>query len=247
MKNALKTGIALAVLMVASPAMSFADNAVTTQKITADGSVDAGSLIGKDVVDAQGNAVGEIDSVMVNASGKVQSVVVDVGGWLQGDKLIPVAWKDLRQTEDGKIVTGLTKETAEATPPYDYADETLRGKVMTDEGKAYQGSDSASLLPSGTPIKNTDGTINTSKLIGLNVENGDGDVVGEVGEVVLAEGGKVQGVVVDVGGFLGIGAHPVLLNWKDVELSGSQSEVKALVNATKDRLKALPAYEANPN
>ena len=247
MKNALKTGIALAVLMVASPVLSFADNAVMTQQIAADGSVDAGTLIGKDVVDAQGNAVGQIDSVMVNATGKVQSVVVDVGGWLQGDKLIPVAWKDMRQTEDGKIVTSLTKETAEATPPYDYADETLRGKVMTDEGKTYQASDSASLLPTGKPIKNTDGTINSSKLIGLNVENGEGDVVGEVGEVVLAEGGSVQGVVVDVGGFLGIGAHPVLLNWNDVKLSGSQNEVKALVNATKDRLKALPAYEANPN
>jgi sporulation protein YlmC with PRC-barrel domain len=102
-------------------------------------------------------------------------------------------------------------------------------------------------MPSDTPIKNADGSINTSKLIGLNVENGDGDVVGEVGEVVLEENGSVQGVVVDVGGFLGIGVHPVLLNWKDVQLSGAQSDVKALVNATKDRLKALPAYEANPD
>ncbi len=50
---------------------------------------------------------------MVNANGKVQAVVID-GGWLQPDKLIPVAWKDLRQTEDGKIVTSLTKDTATA-------------------------------------------------------------------------------------------------------------------------------------
>lgn len=247
MKNMLKTSIALAALMIASPTLTLADNAVMTQTIAADGNIDAGSLIGKDVVDAQGNAVGEIDSVMVNASGKVQSVVVDVGGWLQGDKLIPVAWKDLKQTEDGKIVTSLTKDVAEATPPYDYADEGLRGKVMTDEGKPYAAAQSDSLLPVGTPIKNADGTINTSKLIGLNVENGDGQVVGEVGEVVLEKDGSVQGVVVDVGGFLGIGVHPVLLSWKDVQLNGAQNEVKALVNASKDRLKALPAYEANPD
>jgi sporulation protein YlmC with PRC-barrel domain len=101
-------------------------------------------------------------------------------------------------------------------------------------------------LPVTTPIKNADGTINSSKLIGLSVENGDGDTVGEVGEVVLQEDGSVQGVVVDVGGFLGIGTHSVLLNWKDIQLNGAQSDVKALVNATKERLKALPAYEANP-
>jgi sporulation protein YlmC with PRC-barrel domain len=97
--------------------------------------------------------------------------------------------------------------------------------------------------PLATPIRNTDGSINVSKLVGLKVENGDGDVVGHVGEVVLEEDGSVAGVVVDVGGFLGIGVRPVLLNWNDLQLNGSQGAVKALVNATKDRLKALPAYE----
>ncbi len=56
MKNMLKTGVALAVLMVASPVMSFADNTVTTMPITADGSVDAGKLIGQDVVDTNGKS-----------------------------------------------------------------------------------------------------------------------------------------------------------------------------------------------
>jgi len=246
MNTMFKTGITLAVLMIASPAATLADNTIMTTNVAADGSVDAGSLIGKDVVDAKGNAVGEIDSVMVDASGRVRSVIVDVGGWLQTDKMVPVAWKDLKQAEDGKIVTSLTKEIAESTPPYDYADESLRGKVMTDDGKPFVATETTSLMPITTPIKNADGTINTSKLIGLNVENGDGDTVGEVGEVVLQEDGSVQGVVVDVGGFLGIGTHSVLLNWKDIQLNGAQNDVKALVNATKDRLKALPAYEANP-
>ena len=239
-------GVALAVLMIASPAVTLADNTIMTTNVAADGSVDAGTLIGKAVVDATGDAVGEIDSVMVDTDGRVRSVIVDVGGWLQTDKLVPVAWKDLKQAEDGKIVTSLTKETAESTPPYDYADDNLRGKVMTDDGKPYVPTETTSLMPVTTPIKNGDGTINTSKLIGLAVENSDGDTVGEVGEVVLQEDGSVQGVVVDVGGFLGIGTHSVLLNWKDIQLSGAQSDVKALVNATKDRLKALPAYEANP-
>ncbi|MBK8160909.1 MAG: PRC-barrel domain-containing protein [Rhodospirillaceae bacterium] len=244
MKNMLKTGVALAVLMVASPVIAMADNAVTTT-IAADGNVDAGALIGKDVVDGKGETIGEIDGVMVDAKGKVQSVIIDVSGWLQTEKLVPVAWKELRQTEDGKVVSKLTKESAESTPPYDYADDSQRGKIMTGDGKPYAADQSGSLMPSASPIRNADGTLNSSKLIGLNVENTDGDNLGEVGEVVLQEDGNVQGVVVDVGGFLGMGTHSVLLNWKDVKLSGTQDDVKATVNASKDRLKGLPAYEAN--
>ncbi len=41
------------------------------------------SLIGKNVVDANGDTVGEIDSVMVGPNGKVKNVVLDVSGWLQ--------------------------------------------------------------------------------------------------------------------------------------------------------------------
>jgi sporulation protein YlmC with PRC-barrel domain len=95
----------------------------------------------------------------------------------------------------------------------------------------------------GTPVMNGDGSINTSQLLGLNVESPTGENVGEIGEVILDGDGQVQGVVVDVGGFLGVGIHPVLLNWKDVTLAGSGNEVKANVTATTDSLKQMPVYE----
>jgi sporulation protein YlmC with PRC-barrel domain len=90
---------------------------------------------------------------------------------------------------------------------------------------------------------NSDGSINASQLMGLKVENPDGDNVGEIGEVILDNTGKVQGVVVDVGGFLGVGERPVLLNWADVKLAGDGNDVKANVAATVESLKAMPAYE----
>jgi sporulation protein YlmC with PRC-barrel domain len=241
MKSLLKTGLALVVLATALPATSHGQNAVSTTPLD---TVDAGAIIGKDVVDAQGNMVGEIDSVMVDDKGQVQSVIVDVGGWLQGNKLIPVAWTNLRQTEDGKIVTGLSKESAAAIPPYNYADNKLRGKVIGNNGRVYKPEETSRLVSPVSPVINPDGTINTSKVLGLNIEDGNGHIVGEIEEVVLDQNGAAQGVVVDVGGFLGIGTHAVLLNWKDIQLNGQQGKVNAVVNATKERLKALPAYDA---
>lgn len=95
----------------------------------------------------------------------------------------------------------------------------------------------------GTPVKNPDDSINTSQLIGLEVQSTTGENVGEIGEVVLDSGGEVQGVVIDVGGFLGVGTHPVLLGWQDVTLAGSGDNVTANVTATAESLKAMPVYE----
>ena len=249
MKHALKTGIAVALLATALPFAAVAQEATTTPTttLTQAGDVDAGSLIGKNIVDAKGDTIGEIDSVMVNAAGKVDAVIVDVSGWLESKKLISVPWSDLKQTADGKITSSITKESANSAADYKYVDETRRGKVLTDNGDVYAANGTetgTSVLSMGTPVKNGDGSINTSQLIGLNVQNGAGDKVGKVGEIVLDKSGKVDGVIVDVGGFLGVGTHPVLLHWKDVTLDGKGDDVKAVVAADKETLKAMPAYKA---
>lgn len=249
MKHVLKTGIAVALLSTALPFAAIAEDPATpaATTLTQAGDVDAGALVGKNIVDAKGDTIGEIDSVMVNAAGKVDAVIVDVSGWLESEKLISVPWTDLKQDADGKITSSLTKETAKSAADYKYADATRRGKVLTDNGEIYRGTnaDTGGLgLSMGTPVKNGDGSINTSQLIGLNVQNGAGDKVGKVGEIVLDTSGKVDGVIVDVGGFLGVGTHPVLLHWKDVTLDGSGDNVKAVVAADKETLKAMPAYKA---
>ena len=249
MRMSLRVGTAVALLLAAAPTAAFAEGTTTTDTTTnATGAtnveVDAGKLIGQNVVDANGDTVGEIDSVMVDGNGKVQGVVIDVSSWLQSEKLISVPWTDLQISNDNKIVgTSLTKESATAAATYAYADPANKGKVFTDDSATGAATGTETGTAMGTPIKNSDGSINASQLMGLKVENPDGNNVGEIGEVVLDDGGQVQGVVVDVGGFLGVGERPVLLDWKDVTLAGSGNEVKANVNATVESLKAMPAYE----
>ena len=49
----------------------------------------------------------------------------------------------------------------------------------------------------------------SSKLIGLNVYNDQNEKLGDISEILLDKSGKVDGVVVGVGGFLGVGKHDI--------------------------------------
>ena len=49
----------------------------------------------------------------------------------------------------------------------------------------------------------------SSKLIGLNVYNDQNEKLGDISEILLDKSGKVEGVVIGVGGFLGMGQHDI--------------------------------------
>ena len=276
MKRALLVGGAVTAMLGAAPLFAFADEAIPmstpiqlAQDQAAAGEVDAGSLIGQEVYDTNGDKVGDIDSVMVDQNGEVSSVVLDVSGWLESEKLIAVKWSDLQMGQDDKIVTSLTKETVESAAAYQYKDENLRGQVMTESGERYAatGADettTAGAAATGTAagaaatddssagaaadvsaVVNADGSLNASKLIGLDVQSPQDQKVGDIGEVVVSKDGQIEGVVVDVGGFLGIATHPVLLDWKDVSLTSENGNDRAVVNLSKEKLEQMPAYEVS--
>ena len=50
-----------------------------------------------------------------------------------------------------------------------------------------------------------------SKLIGLDVYNDQNEKLGDISEVLVDKSGKVTGVVIGVGGFLGIGEKLILV------------------------------------
>jgi sporulation protein YlmC with PRC-barrel domain len=264
MKSALLLSGAVVAMLGAAPIVVAEGLATDPLQIAqaATGEVDAGSLIGMEVYDGMGEKVGEIDSVMVDPKGEVTSVVIDVSNWLESEKLVSVAWSDLKTGEDNKIVSSLTKDSAKAAAAYDYKDPALRGQVMTESGERYAATDDADAPAETTAdatttadadadatdnsaIINADGSLNASKLIGLDVQSPEDKKVGDIGEVVLDKDGKVEGVVVDVGGFLGIATHPVLLDWKDVTLASQDGKDRAVVNLTKDKLEQMPAYEVS--
>jgi sporulation protein YlmC with PRC-barrel domain len=60
-------------------------------------------------------------------------------------------------------------------------------------------------------------TWRTSKLIGLNVYNNSNEKIGDINEVITEPSGRVDIIVIGVGGFLGIGERNVGLPWNQVK------------------------------
>jgi sporulation protein YlmC with PRC-barrel domain len=85
------------------------------------------------------------------------------------------------------------------------------------------------------------GSADANKLIGQDIKNADNDSIGEVNSVRIGADGKVNAVIVGVGGFLGMGEREVALDWKDLRVSEDGRKVTA--NMTKEQLKALPEYK----
>lgn len=86
--------------------------------------------------------------------------------------------------------------------------------------------------------------ITSDVLIGAKVYDSTDASVGEVSQLVIAADGQVTDIVVDVGGFLGIGEKPVALKLADVDIlrATGGAEVRVYVSLTKDQMEALPTY-----
>ena len=81
-------------------------------------------------------------------------------------------------------------------------------------------SSTPSAQPSTPPAASSSATVapkaqgdmwRASKLVGLNVYNDQNEKLGDISEILLDKSGKVDGVVIGVGGFLGMGKHDILV------------------------------------
>ncbi len=114
-----------------------------------------------------------------------------------------------------------------------------------------------------------------SKLIHMNVYNGQNEKIGDIKELMLDKTGKIDVVAIAVGGFLGIGEHDVAvkfdqLKWVIEPASSTTSSTTnststrtttgsaqtqntqnrnypdhAVLDTTKDQLKAMPQFDYN--
>ncbi len=88
--------------------------------------------------------------------------------------------------------------------------------------------------------------LSTAELTPQNIEGATiyGADDHKVGSVSHMHGNGVDSqVIIDVGGFLGIGAKPVAVNARDLEfMRDEDGDVHAVTTWTKDQLKAMPEH-----
>jgi sporulation protein YlmC with PRC-barrel domain len=84
-----------------------------------------------------------------------------------------------------------------------------------------------------------------SKLRGMDVMGPDDKKIGSVSDLLINRDGKIAGLVVGVGGFLGIGAKDVALPFDAFKVvAGSNGQADQLrVATTKDQLDAAPTFK----
>jgi sporulation protein YlmC with PRC-barrel domain len=121
----------------------------------------------------------------------------------------------------------------------------LAAFVTCGAAAAYaQPQQATSPPPSATAPANTTmapaPSADTRKLIGRNIKNTDGETIGEIRSIYINKDGKVDSVMVGVGGFLGVGDREVRIAWSDLKITDNGEKV--MVNMTKDELKAKPEY-----
>jgi sporulation protein YlmC with PRC-barrel domain len=91
------------------------------------------------------------------------------------------------------------------------------------------------------PNVQTPGQISSDKLIGRSVRNAQDKVVGEIKSVALGPDGRVQAVIVGVGGFLGVGEREVAIGWDNLRIRDN-GEVIA-TDLSEQQLRGLPEYK----
>ncbi|MDX9861868.1 MAG: PRC-barrel domain-containing protein [Rhodospirillales bacterium] len=74
-------------------------------------------------------------------------------------------------------------------------------------------------------------------VVGKSVVNAEGEEIGEISKIAGNQ------VIVEVGGFLGIGARDVALDWSQVSSTGMGDDMKLQTTLTKEELEAMPEYK----
>lgn len=99
--------------------------------------------------------------------------------------------------------------------------------------------------PDSAGFTNVDvATISTNDLIGATVYSAQEENVGSVNDVLLSDDGTIDAVVLDIGGFLGIGAKPVAIGFDDITVRRDQNNnLYVYTMFTRDQLDLAPDYD----
>jgi len=86
--------------------------------------------------------------------------------------------------------------------------------------------------------------LTTADVENATVYGRNDETIGSVSSLKVGTDGKITDAVIDVGGFLGMGAHSVMMPFSDLTVlrETDGSDVRVHLDTTKDRLKAMPHH-----
>jgi hypothetical protein len=126
--------------------------------------------------------------------------------------------------------------TTTQTPPTETTIESVEGEEAATEGQPVPGQ----------IFEQNANQFLGSTLMDATVQSTEGEGIGEVTNIIVTPDGRVEGVVVGVGGFLGIGQKDVAVQMNQItiqlEEQGETDDLIFVLNATREQLEAAPEF-----
>ena len=210
--------------------------------------------------EAEWDDIGEINDIIVTQDGNVSAVILGIGGFLgmgERDVAVPMSAitvvREEGDSDDRFLVISTTKEVLEQMPEFERdrdmaaADMTNTTAAMTTDTMQREMLPRPAVTRDGyAEVEMTEVTQMTSdQLEGATVYGANDESVGEIDRLVLGDDGKVTHVVVNVGGFLGLGEKPVAVTFDELQILREQGgdDVRIYIDSTQERLEAQPEYD----
>jgi len=165
----------------------------------------------------------------------------------------PEADAEMEADTAGAADTDAATDSAEApatTEPM--TEDTAEAPATEPLGDTVAPADTTAEAPAEEPAKPVEGqitmqsenTILADDLIGSNVYSDAGEKIGDVDDLIVNLDGTVEGVVIGVGGFLGMGEKWVAVKMDSLSTMTDESGTLRLVSsATKTDLEAAEAFK----
>lgn len=159
---------------------------------------------------------------------------------------------DTSAEKPADTTTALNDSTTTATPTDDAANTDATTTASTTKDSATQTVTDENRARLVRPEVTRDGykaaevaELTADKLEGARVYGPNDEDVGEVNRLILDNNGQVQRIVLDVGGFLGVGERQIAVTPDELNIvrTDDGSEFRVYVDANQATLKAQPEYK----
>lgn len=126
------------------------------------------------------------------------------------------------------------------------SDQTMTNEQTstTEDTSSMQNDDGTMSAPSLSDTERAE--LTAENLEGVAVYDSTDERVGEISDIALTEDGQVEEVIVDVGGFLGLGEKPVAIAFDELELNRDGNDMgglQARTSISAEEFETMPAWE----
>ena len=157
-----------------------------------------------------------------------------------GDATAPAPMDTAPSTDTGTAIT--PAPVTPATPPADAPAATTND--TTTAPAADTTAETAAAVDRNSLTEVPGEEISADNLIGTTVYGADEENIGEISDVILSDDGQIDAIIIDVGGFLGIGAKPVAVGMDNLAFLADEDGDRYLyTDFTKEQLEAQPEYD----